>query len=136
MENTMPNTRAEKKPSTSPVNRPPPWNRFTRNTPRKFRPKNTTIRPVTRFTAVWWSRSSWPKVPARAPRATNTRVKPRINPRALVTVFFVSRWPPPEKYETYTGSMGSRQGEMKVMIPSKNEMKYCMAGALLSVPQT
>ena len=87
-----------------------------------------TMRPVTMFTAVWYWRSSWPKVPARAPSSTNTRVKPRIKPRAFFTVFLVSRWPPPEKYEMYTGSMGSRQGEMKVMIPSRNEMKYCIAG--------
>jgi hypothetical protein len=53
-------------------------------------------------------------------------VKPIIKPRAFLTVFFVSLSPPPAKYETYTGSIGKRQGETKVIIPSRNDIKYCI----------
>jgi len=32
----------------------------------------------------------------------------------------------PVKYNKYTGSIGSRQGEINVIIPSKNNNKYCI----------
>ena len=42
-------------------------------------------------------RNKLPKVPARAPIATNTRVKPSTKPKALRSVTFVVRSPPPAK---------------------------------------
>jgi hypothetical protein len=38
-------------------------------------------------------------------------------------------WPsgfPPAKKDRYTGSRGKRQGEIKVIIPSRNKSKYCI----------
>ena len=82
--------------------------------------------PDTTFTAVWWLLRKPPTVPASAPMATNTAVKPSTKPAALASVRLGHRSPPPAKYDTYTGSMGSRHGEMKVMIPSRNEIRYCI----------
>ena len=55
--------------------------------------------------------------------ATNTSVKPATNPSAPTSERRVVRSPPPETYETYMGSMGSRQGEMKVTTPSRKETR-------------
>ena len=33
---------------------------------------------------------------------------------------------PPAKYETYIGSIGRRQGDIKVIIPSRNDIRYCI----------
>ena len=86
---------------------------------------------VTILTIVEYLLISSPKKPARAPIETNTAVNPNIKPNAfLMTLLFLCS-PPPAKYEAYTGSIGRRQGEMKVTIPSKNAMKYCIAENLL-----
>ena len=65
--------------------------------PKKLRPKRITIKPETIFTKVWYSLRKLPKVPAKAPRETKTIVKPKTNPRAQVSVFFVFFVLPPAK---------------------------------------
>ena len=47
----------------------------------------------------------------------NTGVNPSTKPRALASVRRVLLVPPPVKYIIYTGSIGKRQGDIKVMIP-------------------
>ena len=47
-------------------------------------------------------------------------------PSAHLSVFAVLLSPPPAKYEIYIGSIGNRQGDTKVIIPSKNDIKYCI----------
>ena len=59
-------------------------------------------------------------------RTTKTAVKPATKPTAPARVFPVLRSPPPAKYEMYMGSMGSRQGEMNVMMPSRKDITYCI----------
>ena len=49
---------------------------FNLNTPMKLRPKKITTRPDTRFTMVWWRLKNMPRVPASAPIATKSKVKP------------------------------------------------------------
>jgi hypothetical protein len=50
---------------------------------------------------------------------TNTVVNPRMKPSALIIVFAELLSPPPAKYVMYIGSIGRRQGEMKVSRPSR-----------------
>ena len=47
------------------------------------------------MTAVWYSRRKLPAVPARAPRVTNTAVKPVTNPSAPVSDLLTFLSPPP-----------------------------------------
>ena len=78
------------------------------------------------FTVVWYSRRKLPTVPANAPSITKTMVKPVTKPTAPFNVFAVVLSPPPAKYEMYMGSIGSKQGDIKVIIPSRNDIKYCI----------
>ena len=64
--------------------------------------------------------------------AVKTSVKPMTKPSALRAVRAVPPLSPAAKYETYTGSIGSRQGDMKVMMPSRNVIRYCIARPLYS----
>ena len=56
-----------------------------------------TTAPEITFTAVWWPLKKLPTVPARAPMATKTRVKPSTKPAAPARVRRVVRSPPPAK---------------------------------------
>ena len=53
-------------------------------------------------------------------------MQPSTKPEAPSRVFFVLLSPPPAKYERYTGSIGRRQGDIKVIIPSTNDTRYCI----------
>ena len=125
-EKTIPNKREEKKPRLSVLAERIPLKILSLNNPRKLSPKNITIRPVTKFTAVLYCIRSLPREPARAPIIINITVNPVINPTAFFTTRGVSFSLPPAKYEIYIGSIGKRHGETNVMIPSRNEMKYCI----------
>jgi hypothetical protein len=74
-----------------------------------------------------------PTVPARAPIAMKIAVKPVTNPTAHRRVFRVLRSPPPAKYVIYIGNIGSRQGEIKVIIPSRKATIYCIKFLLIKL---
>ena len=92
--------------------------------PAKLRPKSTTIPPEIILTRVSWLDKNAPNVDARAPRAMNIIEKPTTKPQELIKVCFLPL--PAEKYMIYKGSIGSIQGEMKVTMPSRNEIRYCI----------
>ncbi len=68
--------------------------------PRKYRPKSTTTAPHTASSAMRCATRNDPSVPASAPIATNTAVKPSTNPSALRSTTGVRCSSPAAKYVT------------------------------------
>ena len=93
--------------------------------PAKFMPNRITVIPVTIFTAAVCSVNNLPIEPANAPSIMKIIEKPDTKPSELKNALFLSG-SPAAKIDTYTGSMGSRQGEMNVMTPSRNKIMYVM----------
>ena len=127
MENTSPKTSAEKNPiSRVSICLFIPLNILNLKTPKKLSPNMITMAPVITFTAVWYSLRNPPAVPASMPINTKTTVKPSTNPMEFASVFLGVLSPPPAKYVIYIGSIGNMHGDMNVIIPSRNEIKYCI----------
>ena len=127
-EKTIPKSNEEKNPSSFPASGLfIPLKILSLKTPSIIRPKNITISPVAMFTAVLYLVKKLPRVLAKAPRATKTRVKPSTKPNAFKSVFLLDfSLSEPAKYDTYIGSIGKKQGEIKVIIPSRKDTKNCI----------
>ena len=122
--NTIPKRKVEIIPISVFASIPPvPLKILRRITPKKFRPNKMTINPQTRLTPVWYLLSSPPRVPAKAPSTAKVIVKPNTKARAFQKGDRLFSFLPPAKYAAYTGSIGRRQGEIKVIRPSKNVIR-------------
>lgn len=98
--------------------------------PTKFKPNKIITKPAIILTRRMFCITNWPRLPEKAPSNTKIIVKPKIKPNELPinlnfpNLLLLSFADSPAKYEKYIGSIGNMQGEIKVINPSKNTIKY------------